>query len=453
MSAHSIFGTDGIRGRAGEGWLALDKVTRLGWALGEVLGKGPAQTGAARPVLLGHDGRRSGPELVDALAHGLSGAGFQPVSTGLITTPGLAYLTLAGDFQLGAMVSASHNPAEDNGIKVFSSAGEKLSDDLQDQIERLLQSPPAELPTGAGPSTATELEEDYLAHLLRHASGLSLDGVVIALDCANGGGSRVAPRVFGRLGAQVASMASEPDGENINDGCGSTYPERLIEEVRSRAARIGIALDGDGDRCILVDENGKIVHGDGIMTVLARHAAAKGHYKDPRIVATVMSNRGLHRALREVGVGVVEVGVGDRQVVEGLRNESLQLGGEQSGHIILGEENHYIGDGVLTALHVLRVMQESGKSLSSLVAPYQPMPQVLLNVQVTEKPNLANIPEIVDLVRSVEKQLGDDGRVLLRYSGTEPLARVMVEGTDLDFINARAREIADSIERQIGVAS
>lgn len=453
MSAQSIFGTDGIRGRAGEGWLALDKVTRLGWALGVVLGKDQPQPGKIRPVLLGHDGRRSGPDLVEALARGLSGAGFAASTAGLTTTPGLAWLTLNGDFQLGAMVSASHNPADDNGIKVFSSAGEKLSDALQEQIEELLLAPPEELPTGAGPSTAPELEEEYLDHLLRHAQGLRLDGVVVALDCANGGGSRVAPRLFGRLGAQVCSMASEPDGENINENCGSTYPERLIEEVRSAGARIGIALDGDGDRCILVDESGELVHGDGIMTVLARHAATQGSYKDPRIVATVMSNRGLHRALREVGVGVVEVGVGDRQVVEALRNENLQLGGEQSGHIILGDENHFIGDGALTALHVLRVMQAEGQSLSSLAAPYQPMPQILLNVPVTEKPSLGEMPEIVDLVRSIEKQLGADGRVLLRYSGTEDLARVMVEGTDLEFIKARALEIAERIEREIGAVT
>lgn len=451
VSAHSIFGTDGIRGRAGEGWLAQDKVQRLGWALAKVLGE--AQGSGVRQALIGHDGRRSGPGLVEALSRGLGGAGFDAVTTGLVTTPGLAWLTRAGDFEIGAMISASHNPAADNGIKVFSGNGEKLSDELQARVEELLMNPPDELPLGEDAQSATALEEAYLERLLELANGMKLDGVVIALDCANGGGSRVAPRVFGRLGAQVHSMASEPDGENINFECGSTHPEALCREVRSRGARLGIALDGDGDRCILVDENGELVHGDGIMTVLARHAANTGSYEDPRIVATVMSNRGLHRALREVGVGVVEVGVGDRQVVDGLRRENLHLGGEQSGHIILGAENHYIGDGILTALSVLRVMQGEGRPLSELAAPYQPMPQVLLNVPVSDKPSFTGLPHIVDLVRAIEEELGDDGRVLLRYSGTEPLARVMVEGTDPTHIQDRAKDLASCIEREIGASS
>ena len=446
MSEGGIFGTDGIRGRAGEGWLTLGAVARVGHAAGTVLG-----LGGSRRALLGHDGRRSGPELERALASGLSAAGVEVHSAGLIPTPGLAWLTRDRDFELGAMISASHNPAEDNGIKLFSSSGAKLSDERQAQIESLLVAPgEADFPDSR-PAADPSLETAYLEHLVRDAGrGVKLDGVVLVLDCANGAGSRVAPRAFGRLGAHVQAIASEPDGDNINRESGSTYPQRLQAEVRSRGARVGVALDGDGDRCLMVDERGELVHGDGIMTLIARQAMQTGEYADPRIVATVMSNRGLHRALREVGMEVVEVDVGDRQVVETLRREELDLGGEQSGHIILGAENGFIGDGIVTALRVLRVMQETDRLLSELAAAYEPMPQVLLNVRVSRKPSLAELPEVTELVRRIESELGADGRVLLRYSGTEDLARVMVEGVDHERIQAQAQELATCIRAEIG---
>ena len=444
-----IFGTDGIRGRAGEGWLALPAVAALGRVLGRVMEE--ETRGGPRSVLLAHDGRRSGPSIEAALAHGLTQSGFSPRSVGLCTTPGLAWLTRDEEFAFGAMVSASHNAAADNGIKVFARGGEKLSDAVELEIERALREEQQE---GVQPRAVEHdpaLEVAYMNHLLEAGAGdLVLDGVVIAVDCANGGGSRVGPRVFGRLGAQVHALAAEPDGENINRDCGSTSPEALQREVRSRRARLGVALDGDGDRCILVDEKGSVVNGDGILTVLARQAKASGRLADPRVVATVMSNRGLHRALREVGVGVLEVGVGDRQVVESMRSEALALGGEQSGHIVLGDENAYIGDGLFTALRVLRAMREAGGPLSALVAPYRPYPQVLLNVPVTHKPSLVELPRVRELVQRIETELGQDGRVLVRYSGTEPLARVMVEGPELSGIQARAHELASAIEREIG---
>ncbi|MCP3916368.1 MAG: phosphoglucosamine mutase [bacterium] len=444
-----MFGTDGIRGRAGEGWLSEEAVERVGRAVGQVL----ARDAGPHVALLGHDGRRSGPELERALARGLSASGVDAKTTGLISTPGLAWLTRAGDFRLGIMVSASHNPAHDNGIKVFSGEGDKLSDEAQEEIEALLRAaaPASENGAEVRPAHDAKLESDYLDHLLQTAgSDLSLAGIQLVLDCANGGGSRVAPRVFGRLGAIVHTLGAEPDGDNINQDCGSTHPERLQAEVVARGAQMGIALDGDGDRCILVDERGEIVHGDGIMTVIARHTAEAGGFRDPRIVATVMSNRGLHRALRDVGVKVVEVGVGDRQVVESLRKEGLQLGGEQSGHIVLGADNAYIGDGIVTALRVLRVLSETQKPLSELTSPYQPMPQVLLNVPVSRKPDLTELPGVVDLVREIEEELGEDGRVLLRYSGTEDLARVMVEGLDASEIQALADSLATCIRAEIG---
>lgn len=452
MKPERIFGTDGIRGRAGDGWLSVPAVTALGCALGDVLVPHGDKKKKHR-VLLGHDGRRSGPELEAALARGLSTHGFDVTSCGLITTPGLALLTKMERFQIGAMISASHNPAEDNGIKVFSGEGDKLSDELELAIEEKLRATPSVKLDGPPPPADHELENHYLAHLTdKVAHKLPLDGVRIVLDCANGGGSRVGPRVFGRLGAQVVSISAEPDGDNINRECGATKPARLQQEVRSQGAAIGIALDGDGDRCILVDEKGELVNGDGILTVCARHMAHKSELPDPRIVATVMSNRGLFRALRDVGVGIVTTDVGDRRVVEAMKREKLKLGGEQSGHIVFGSENHWIGDGLVTALHVLRVMRETKKPLSELAGAYRAFPQVLLNVPVARQPSLSSIPSLVAARTRFEEELGEDGRVLLRYSGTEPLARVMVEGPDLERIKKQAQELASLIQAAIGAA-
>ena len=450
LKQERIFGTDGVRGRAGEGWLAPAAVTALGCAIGAVLG-GQKRAGKRPRVLLGHDGRRSGPGLEAALARGLAETGFEACSTGLITTPGLALLTRLEGFQLGLMVSASHNPAEDNGIKVFSDQGEKLSDELELAIEeRLRARPSVELESTPVPVDPA-LESRYLAYLLEHAgNGLNLHGLTLVVDCANGGGSRVAPRVFARLGAQVRAFAAEPDGENINLRCGATKPRALQEEVRRQGAQVGIALDGDGDRCILADERGELVDGDGILTLLGRSMAGKGELGKPRIVATVMSNKGLHRALREVGVSVATTDVGDRRVVEELRRDGLRLGGEQSGHVVFGPDHFFIGDGIYTALRVLRVMRESGSPLSALAAPYQPFPQVLLNVAVRSKPALSSLPLVARAQERVEAELGQDGRVLLRYSGTESLARVMVEGPDLDRIRAQAQELASLIAAEIG---
>ena len=446
MSAEPVFGTDGIRGRAGVGWLSTQALAALGRAAGSVLAPGGGR------ALLGHDGRRSGPKLETALCCGLRAEGVQVVSAGLITTPGLAWLTRTGDFALGAMLSASHNPSEDNGVKFFSSSGGKLSDAHQAEIEELLRADPRDTdPDGGPPVHELALEDAYLTHLVTDVgAGLALTGMALALDCANGGGSRVAPKVFGRLGAQVHVIAAEPDGDNINRECGSTFPEALQAEVRAHGAQIGIALDGDGDRCVLVDERGNLVNGDGILTVIARWAAEAGKLSDPRIVATVMSNRGLHRALRERGVFVVEVPVGDRAVVEAMRREHLWLGGEQSGHIILAGEDGTIGDGVVTALAVLRVMRETARPLSELVAPYQPLPQVLRNVPVSSKPDLSELPEILERVRQVEQELGRDGRVLVRYSGTEDLARIMVEGPDQAQIQRSVDSLAAMFESRLG---
>jgi phosphoglucosamine mutase len=443
-----LFGTDGIRGRFGDGWLTPALVSALGRAVGRVLARHGERHGGR--ALLGHDGRRSGPVLEAALARGLAATGHSVESTGLIPTPGLAVLGRLRGYDLAAMISASHNPAEDNGIKLFGPSGEKLADEIEDEIEVELRAHLEPVEDGPRPTVDPALEGVYLEHLLGAADGLSLTGKVLVVDCANGGASRIAPRVLGRLGAHVLSISSAPDGDNINQDCGSTHPRGLQEAVRLHGADAGIALDGDGDRCLLVDERGALVDGDGILTIIAHDRAATGTLGDPRVVATVMSNLGLHRALREVGVSVVTVGVGDRRVVEALRRESLGLGGEQSGHIVFGEENGHVGDGLFTALRVLDVLVRSGRPLSELAGAFRSYPQVLINVAVERKPPLEQLPTVQALVRRVESELGGDGRVLLRYSGTEPLARVMVEGPDEEDVRARAREIAAAVVRELG---
>lgn len=454
-SDQPIFGTDGIRGRALEGWLAPDAIEALGRAAGAVLG--PNANGEAR-ALVAHDGRASADELQRAFARGLAEAGIATTTAELLPTPGLAWLTSTRPVALGAMISASHNPAHDNGIKLFGGCGAKLSDAQQTEIEvRLRDEMQRVAPGGDAPTASLDhdgsLEDAYAAHLIELGSldgALDLAGVRVVIDCANGAASRVGPRVLESLGAIVTALHASPDGENINDGCGSTHPESLQAAVIEHGAALGIALDGDADRCILVDEAGALVDGDAIMTIVARDAAGRGAWQDPRIVATVMSNRGLHLALAPVGVGVVEVGVGDRQVVEALRTHGLQLGGEKSGHIVFGAESGYIGDGLLTALHVLSVASRTGASLSELAAPFVPLPQVLLGLTVAEKPPLDSLAAFSALRARFDEELGTEGRVNVRYSGTEPKARVMVEGPDEARIRAMAEELVRTLEDEIG---
>lgn len=445
-----LFGTDGIRGRAGEGWLSCEAAEVVGAALGRAM----APKGRQGRALLGHDGRRSGPKLEAALAEGLATAGFECSSAGLFTTPGLALAGRLDEFDVTVMVSASHNPAADNGIKMFGPGGTKLSSEREAAMEAELLATGCPSPAGSDYrllAADSKLEERYTNYLETCIKGLSLTGMTIVVDCSNGGASRVAPKVFGRLGAVVHAIAAEPDGDNINAGCGATDLAFVKSEVRRLDADLGIALDGDGDRCILIDETGGVVHGDGILTVIAGAAMQKGLWSDPRVVATVMSNKGLHRALREVGVEVVTVGVGDRSVVAGLQEAKLRLGGEQSGHVIFGDDLFHIGDGIYTALRVIEVMSSNSKSLSELAAPYQAFPQILLNVPVARKPPLKEIPGLADSAREVEAELANDGRVLLRYSGTENLLRVMVEGPDPIRIEEQANQLASLVQAAIGL--
>lgn len=442
-----IFGTDGVRGRFGEGWLTPERVSALGRAVASVC----VSSGTGR-ALIAHDGRASGPVLERAIAGGLRELGVESVSAGLLPTPGLAWLTKTGEYDLGVMISASHNPAADNGVKIFSASGEKLDDETEALVEERLWAESEAAGSSIEVPLDESLREAYTSYLRERACpDLDLTGMRIVIDCANGAGSYVAPAALEGLGATVTALHCAPDGENINSGCGSTHPEDLQAAVRAGGGHdLGVALDGDGDRCILVDERGALVHGDGIMTVLARWRMANLPYADPRVVATVMSNRGLHRALREVGVGVVTVGVGDRQVVEALKAEGLDLGGEQSGHIIFGEENSFIGDGTYTALRVLRVLRSESAPLSSLASPYQEFPQILLNVAVDSKPPLEGLDTINERAAAHEEELGEYGRVLLRYSGTEPVLRVMVEGPDESRIQEMAHDLADLVVEELG---
>ena len=451
MSAGRLFGTDGIRGRAGQSPLTEPEVSAIGRAIAEVLGRERPAADAPPRVLLGHDGRRSGPGLLDALARGFAAAGWTPESMGLTTTPGLALCGRLEAYDAALMISASHNPAHDNGLKVFQSSGEKLPDSIEDAIQACYEGAPAPIEAGVSLAAREELGQRYLDYLLEKADGLSLGGMRVVLDCANGGGSALGPELLRRLGAEVHAIAHDPDGDNINQGCGATQLELLCETVRAQGAELGIALDGDGDRCMLADERGRVVDGDGILTVCALHARAEGSMQDPRIVATIMSNKGLHRALRSVGVSIVTTGVGDRRVVEALKSEGLGLGGEQSGHVVFGPDLFHIGDGLYTALRVLEVVRSTGQPLSSLVSPYQTFPQILLNVEVREKPELSDLTRLSERARAIEEELGDDGRVLLRYSGTEPLARVMVEGPEQELIRGHAEELAEILRQEIGV--
>lgn len=450
-----IFGTDGIRGRALEGWLSPTAVEALGRAAGAVLSRD--SDGSEGAALIAHDGRASAGPLQEALARGLAQSGIRATTAGLLPTPGLAWLTGSRPVALGAMISASHNPSEDNGIKLFAGGGNKLTDAQQAEIELRLRDELERMAADGAPGegqldTDASLTGAYASHLVALSAGdgpLDLGGLKIVLDCANGAASSVGPEVLSRLGAEVTSLHCTPNGLNINDGCGSTHPESLQARVREAGADLGIALDGDADRCLLVDERGELVDGDAIMTIIARDAAERGLWKDQRIVATVMSNRGLHRALAPVGMGVHEVGVGDRQVVEGLRSEGLCLGGEKSGHIIFGSENGFIGDGLLTALHVLGVAAREGASISALAAPFKPFPQVLLGLVVASKPDLKSLVEFQGLRARFEEELGDDGRVNVRYSGTEPKARVMIEGPDAQRIEQMAVQLSEALAREI----
>ncbi len=442
---HALFGTDGIRGTAGTFPLDVQTVRRVGSALVQAL------PGPGAKLLIGRDTRESGIWIERELAYGARLAGSTVQSVGVAPTPAVAYLTGSLDFNAGVVISASHNPYQDNGIKVFSGAGVKYGGHFEERIERLVADASWQVPAGE----ATDVPHaDHLRKYLEHARAVlprpeALGRVRMAVDCANGAMTSVAPALFRELGFEITLLGTDPDGRNINKGVGSTHPEKLAEVVRQGDFRLGVAFDGDGDRAILIDAGGRVIDGDHVMLMCAKQMKADGRLRGNAVVATVMSNIGLEIALRNLNIELVRTKVGDKYVMEEMQKRDLSLGGEQSGHLIFSE-HLYTGDGLITALSVLHTMAASGRELADLADDLTTYPQVLLNVRVREKAELEKIPEIAAVMRSVESRLGTNGRLLVRYSGTEPLLRVMLEGQDPEEIDRWAREIADAVRKALG---
>ncbi|MDQ7802093.1 phosphoglucosamine mutase [Amycolatopsis sp. A133] len=434
-----LFGTDGVRGLA-NAELTPELAMALAASAARVLA---AHDRSHRPVaVVGRDPRASGEMLEAAVVAGLTSAGADVRRVGVLPTPAVAYLVGALEADLGVMISASHNPMPDNGIKLFAAGGHKLPDGIEDEIEAGL-SADAVRPTGAGVGRVTDVEDAldrYAAHLL-DATPHPLAGLKVVVDCANGASAAAAPEVYRRAGAEVVALHADPDGININDHCGSNHPAKLREAVVAHGADLGIAHDGDADRCVAVDSAGELVDGDQIMAVLALALAESGELAKDTLVATVMSNLGLHLAMKAHGITVVTTAVGDRYVLEELRAGGFALGGEQSGHVVL-PAHATTGDGLLTALRLMSRMAETGKSLADLAAVMNRLPQVLVNVPVADKAAVAGSAEVRDAVGQVEAELGEEGRVLLRPSGTEQLVRVMVEAPAQSTAQAAADRLA-----------
>ena len=440
-----LFGTDGVRGKAGQYPLDSPTVRRLGGALARALGHGKA----AR-FLSGRDTRESGAWIERELAFGIRSQGGSLTGAGIIATPAIAYLTPRMGYTAGVVISASHNPFEDNGIKVFSGAGEKFTEDLEQHVESIVADDRWSVPPGDAP----EVEQiDYRAEYLSHLRGIltnveALHGTRVMLDCANGATTTIAPRLFEELGFDVRCIGCEPDGRNINLQCGSTAPEQLVRAVVDGRYPLGVAYDGDGDRAIFVDERGNIVDGDAVMLMCAIQMKREGRLKGNAVVATVMSNIGLEIALREAGIDIVRCPVGDKYVMEEMIRRDLSLGGEQSGHVIFSEYL-FTGDGLATSLNVLRTMAATGRTMSDLASALTTYPQVLVNVRVDRKVDLGTIPEVAGVISAVESRLAGNGRLLIRYSGTEPLLRIMIEGKDQREIARWAEEIAEAVRQHL----
>ena len=439
-----LFGTDGVRGVANRD-LTPDLALALGRAAGLVL----APDGGR--VVVGRDTRISGPMLQAALAAGLCSAGAHVLDAGILPTPGVAWLTRAEGAAAGAVVSASHNPVPDNGIKFFSAVGSKVSGDEEAAIEDLLADVLGELPVGeaiGGLERLDDAADRYVEHLATSISG-SLQGLRVVLDCAFGAAWAVGPEAFRRAGADVIPLHAEPDGARINVDCGSTSLDVLAKTVVAEGASFGLGLDGDADRALAVDEAGAVVDGDRIIALAALHLKERGALDGSLVVTTVMANLGLRRALEAAGMEVVTVPVGDRYVAEAMTEHGAVIGGEQSGHVIFSE-HATTGDGVLTGLKLAEIVAGAGRPLSELAAVFQPYPQVLLNVRIADRGALEGAGAVWERVRAAEEALGDTGRVLLRASGTEPLVRVMVEAEDPTTAERVAHDLAALVEAELG---
>jgi phosphoglucosamine mutase len=438
------FGTDGIRGRVGQGNITPEFVLRLGWAAGQVLGKGPGSK-----ILIGKDTRKSGYMFESALEAGLVAAGMDIMLLGPMPTPAIAYLTTTFHAQAGIVISASHNPHYDNGIKFFSSKGQKLPDDVELAIEAELEKPVSTVnPENLGKASRIEDAAGRYIEFCKSTVPLSLNlkGLKVVVDCANGATYHTAPHVLSELRADVITIGDKPNGLNINDGVGSTHPELLKQTVLKEKADLGIALDGDGDRLIMVDHNGNEIDGDSILYIIARSRQRAGCMKGA-VVGTVMSNLGLEHALSSINVDFERTAVGDRYILERLEEKSWILGGEPSGHIICRDRTT-TGDGTISALQVLAEMIETGKSLSELCGDINRYPQILVNVKLgdAKAADIMAAAKMKQAVTDAENELADTGRVLLRPSGTEPLIRVMVEGQDDAQVKRLANAIADVVK-------
>jgi len=470
-TAPRLFGTDGIRSRFGEAPLDRPTVTALGYHLGRKLteeadaAQPAGEVAAETTVILGGDTRDSTPSLVRWMTAGLTAAGVPAVDVGVLPTPGVAFLVRATGAAAGVAVSASHNRHPDNGIKLIAADGFKWTPEAEAGLETRLGDDASSPATGdarpgpppKAPGDAGELVHRYLEALAATVRAdprdRPLTGLSVVLDPAHGAASPFAEPLFAGLGAEVTVLHAEPDGTNINRHSGSTHPRAVAEEVRRRGAHLGVAFDGDADRAILADERGEVRDGDAELYLWAKDLHASGELRPPAVVATSMSNLGLARALQREGIELVRCDVGDRRVVETLRRRGLRLGGEQSGHIV-HLDLATTGDGLLTALQMaVRVARAPERSLGGLLKGFRRYPQVLVNVRVADKPPLEDLPAVRRAVKKVEEQLGDDGRLVLRYSGTEPLARVMIEGREQGEIEALARGLAEAIRSEIGARS
>ena len=443
-----LFGTDGIRAVAGEYPLDKKTVYAIGRALGDHLPAGP------RRVVIGQDTRESSGWIADTLISGLRDSGVETASAGVVPTPAVAYLAHTHGFSAGVVISASHNPWRDNGIKVFGGDGYKLPDEIELEIEAEIF---ALLKTNAEPGADTKIQpslpgdaslrQDYLNWMALALPGA--ERLRIVVDCANGAASTVAPDIFKHSGAQVEFTHRVPDGRNINENCGALHPEIVAREVISRTADLGICFDGDADRALFSDSNGHVVNGDAVMLLLARELQRRGELANDTVVATTMSNMGLEIALRESSIKMLRAPVGDKYVLEEMRKTGAVLGGEQSGHIILSREAT-TGDGLLTAMRVLAIVAASGQSLAQLVSGLRVFPQTIKNVRVKEKRALEQMPAVMAAIQKAEQQLNGNGRVNVRYSGTEALARVMVEAESEETVQRFATEIAAALQAAIG---
>ena len=440
----ALFGTDGVRGVANVD-LTAELAVDLAVAAAHVLGEIGAFAGHRPKAIVGQDSRASGDFLESAIVAGLTSAGVDVYRVGILPTPAVACLVKQTNADLGVMISASHNPMPDNGIKFFAKGGDKLADSLEAQIEARLGEP-WDRPVGLNVGRIIEddsAKDRYINYLLSTISK-PLTGLKVIVDCANGASSFVAPIVYEKAGANVTAISASPTGWNINENCGSTNLDNLISQVKSSGADLGIAHDGDADRCLLVSESGQVIDGDFILNVLAQNWMSNGRLKNKTVVGTVMSNLGFIKAMNELGIKVEKTAVGDRYVLEKMLENDYSLGGEQSGHIIMREYSN-TGDGLLTALQVMQIMAISNQTLTNLTSNIKKYPQVLINVKDVKKDKLSTSKVINDAILAAENELGQSGRVLLRSSGTESVVRVMVEANDLQV----AQKIADSLARLV----